>query len=58
MKLTKQIGPKRRVNVIEIGPGSIVTMSDREYIVDKNGALRKLAKKEEPKGKQTDPTRQ
>ena len=51
MKLTKQIGPKWRVNVIEIGPGSIVTMSDREYIVDKNGALRKLAKKEDKKGK-------
>ncbi len=51
MKLTKQLGPKRRVNIIEIGPGSIVTMSDREYIVDKNGAVRLLAKKEEPNRK-------
>ena len=48
---------KRRVNVVEIGPGSIVEMSDQEYIVDRYGALRTLAKKEKPKEKPIDPTR-
>ena len=48
--------PKRRLNIIQIGPGSIVTMSDREYVVDRNGARRRLAKQKEEE-KPSDPTR-
>ena len=51
--------PKRNPgrNIVQIGAGSIVTMSDREYIVDENGALRLLAKQKEEPEKRSDPTR-